>query len=361
MESRTRSERPRTRTGHEPGPDPFLRRVVTAVGVGALALVLLVVLWQGVEILLVVFGGILLATFLLALRDFLTQYTAIPEGWALTLVVLLLTALIGVGGWLLAPQVLEQADELGEAIPQAVQEVEEYLGQYEWGRQLLDAVQGGTDSERVMEVTQLTLASASEVFGYLLTFIFVGLFVAANPTVYRNGIVRLVPQPKRDRAREVLDELGNTLRWWLIGQAMAMILIGVSTGIVLALFGIPLAIVLGILVGVLGFIPYLGPILGAIPVAMIAAMQGPTTLLYVMLAYTGVQVIEGYVVTPLIQHRMVYLPPALTITAQVLLGTLLGLIGFVLATPLAAVLMVFIQMTYVEGMLGDPVREEEQE
>jgi predicted PurR-regulated permease PerM len=161
----------------------------------------------------------------------------------------------------------------------------------------------------------------------------VGLFAAANPRLYVDGTVALVPLAKRERAREVMHRLGNALRWWLIGQAIAMLLIGVSTWLVLWAFGVPLAPVLGVIVGLLGFIPYLGPIIGVVPVALVAATLGTTTLLYVLAAYTAVQLVEGYVITPLIQHRMVYLPPVFTIITQILLGTLLGILGFVLALP----------------------------
>lgn len=343
------------------GPDPFLRRVFTAVGIAVLAVLLLGMLVLGAEILLAAFAGILAAVFLLVLRDFLTRYTGIPEGWSLLIVVLLLTAFAGVAGWLLAPQLVVQFEQLNEELPRALQEVEEFLQQYGWGREVLEAVEDGTQRETLMEWTQFTLASLGQLFSFALIVIFVALFVAANPEIYRQGMLRLVPLQRRERAREVLDRLGETMRWWLMGQVLAMIMIGVSTGILLALLGIPLAIVLGVIVGLLGFIPYLGPILGAVPVALIALMQGPTMLLYTMLGYAAVQTVEGYVITPMIQHRMVYLPPALTIVAQVLLGALLGLIGFVLATPLAAVLMVFIKLTYVEDTLGDRQDEEEEE
>ncbi|CAN5882701.1 AI-2E family transporter [soil metagenome] len=360
MESPRPARDSATREAHQPaGPDPFLRRVFTAVGIGVLALLLLGMLVLGAEILLAAFAGILGAVFLLMLRDFVTRYTGIPEGWSLALVVVLLTALVALGGWLLAPQFAEQFDQLMEEMPRRLQEVEQFLQQYGWGREVLDAVEGGAEDGAMMEWTQFTLASLSGLFSFLLVVVFVALFVAANPGMYRKGILRLVPLRKRARAEEIMDQLGSTMRWWLMGQVLAMILIGASVGILLAVLGIPFAIALGVIVGLLAFIPYLGPLLGAIPIALIALMQGPTMLLYTMLGYIAVQTVESYVITPMIQHRMVYLPPALTIVFQMLFGALLGIIGFVLATPLVALLMVFIKLTYVEGTLGDRQSEEE--
>jgi predicted PurR-regulated permease PerM len=131
-----------------------------------------------------------------------------------------------------------------------------------------------------------------------------------------------------------------------------MVVIGVSTMIVLFIFGVPLALVVGLIVGLLGFIPYIGPIVGLLPVAMVAATVDATTLLYVLLAYTGVQLVEGYVITPLIHERTVYLPPAFTVFFQILLGMVLGIKGIILATPLAAVLLVLSRF-YRRDFLGD--------
>jgi predicted PurR-regulated permease PerM len=193
---------------------------------------------------------------------------------------------------------------------------------------------------------------------YLLTALFVGLFAAANPALYRDGFIHLFPLPHRARLGEVLDRIGFTLRWWLIGQLFAMLLIGVSTTIVLWAFGVPLAIILGLIVGLLGFVPYLGPIVGLVPVALIAATQDLSTLAYVVAAYTGVQLLEGYVANPLIHQGTVHLPPASTVAIQMLMGAVIGVIGIVLATPLAAVLLVLTHFYRID-ILGD--REAEQD
>ena len=135
-------------------------------------------------------------------------------------------------------------------------------------------------------------------------------------------------------------------------MGVAMVLIGASVTILLMLFGVPLALVIGIIVGLLGFIPYIGPIIGLVPVALVAATVDGTTALYVIAAYTGVQLVEGYIIQPLIHERTVYLPPAFTVFFQILLGAVLGVIGIVMATPLAAVLLVLSRF-YRRDVLGD--------
>ena len=134
-----------------------------------------------------------------------------------------------------------------------------------------------------------------------------------------------------------------------------MIIIGVLTAVGLWLLGVPLALTLGLLAALLTFIPNIGPILAVVPAALLALLQSPTRALYVVLLYLGIQTVESYLLTPLMQKRTVSLPPALTIFAQVLMGILVGRIGLVLATPLTAALFVLVKMLYVEDILGDSI------
>jgi predicted PurR-regulated permease PerM len=345
-------------TGHpmaSQASEGYGRRLVQAVLVTALAGALLALAVLGIDILLAAFGGILFAILLRTLTGLLTRFTPLGDGVALTLVVLAGTALVVGAGWLLAPQIGAETDGFGQQAAEIAGDIEEFLQQHGWGRWILEQLQnGGGDGAAAGAMTALgsVFGAASAWSTYLLTGFFVGLFAAANPRLYIDGTADLFPIRHRTRVREVLHRIGNALRWWLIGQAIAMLMIGVSTWLVLWAFGVPLAPVLGVIVGLLGFIPYLGPIIGALPVALVAATLGATTFLYVIAAYTAVQMIEGYVITPLIQHRMVYLPPVFTIITQILLGSVLGILGFVLATPLAAVILVLSRF-YRADVLGD--------
>jgi predicted PurR-regulated permease PerM len=338
-----------------PARDPFLRRVASTVLVVALAALAVALLVLAVDIFLAAFGGILFAVLLHAAARVITDYTPVPKGWGYTTLLLLGALLLAGGGVLLVPVVQEQAENAAQQVPEIVSDVQRYLEQREWGRWVLERVQnGGGDgaAEGVAAAAGGFASTLSDWFYYFLTAFFVGVFAAAKPKLYMEGTANLFPLRKRARVLHLLGELGHTLRWWLVGQGLAMILIGVSTFLVLWAFGIPLALVIGIIVGLLGFIPYIGPILGLVPVAIVAGTQGVATLFYVVLAYVLVQLVEGYVITPLIQHRMVYLPPVFTIVMQVVLGKLLGVLGFILATPLAAVVLVLSRF-YREDVLGE--------
>jgi predicted PurR-regulated permease PerM len=305
----------------------------------------------GIHVLLAIFGGLLLGVLLHALSAFVAGRTGLSYPWALGGVVTLLLIMLGLGGWFLGGQIAQQADEISQSVPQMIREIKGKILQQGWGRWVLQQAENAPN-ELPMEAGSGVLEAVSNWGTYLLTVFFVGLFAAARPMYYRRGLVGFFPRRHRPLVDEVLGEIGYTLRWWLIGQAIAMGIIGLSTGLMLWAFGVPLALVLGVTVGLLGFIPYLGPIIGLVPVALVAATQGTTTLVYVLLAYTVIQMLEGYIATPLIQKRMVYLPPLVTIAFQVLFGTVLGILGFTLATPLAAVLLVLSRF-YRREVLGD--------
>jgi predicted PurR-regulated permease PerM len=332
----------------------YVRRVGLTLALTLLSAVLALVVVIGINVLLAAFAGLLFAVMLNAGARATEDHTPLGYGLALTLLVVIIVAVLVGAGWLLAPQVAEQADELAQVLPVLLADIEAFLAQYGWGQWLLQRLQDGEMADgAIFGAGGGVLASLSNVSTYLLVAVFVGLFAAANPGLYVEGTVSLTPLRHRERMREVLAQLGHTLRWWLVGQAASMVIIGVSTGLVLWAFDVPLAIVLGIIVGLLGFIPYIGPILGTLPVAMIAATQGADTLLYVLLAYAAVQMLEGYVAVPLIHERTVYLAPVFTIVIQIILGVVIGMMGIIMATPLAAVLLVMSRF-YRRDFLGDP-------
>jgi predicted PurR-regulated permease PerM len=162
-----------------------------------------------------------------------------------------------------------------------------------------------------------------------------------------------VPIAKRTRTRAVLDAIGHALRWWLIGRVFSMAVVAAGTALGLYLLGVPLAITLGLIAGLLDFVPTIGPILATVPAALVALLQSPLQVLYVVLLYVAVQLVEGYLLTPLVQRYTIALPPVLTIVGVVLLGVLLGGLGLILAAPLTIVLFILVKMLYIEDVLGD--------
>ena len=282
-----------------------------------------------------------------------------PLSYKTSMGLFFVVTLLGLGGagWLVAPSIAEQADALSDSLPEAVERLRERAQQLPWTNELLqqrerieDSLPDGSSAFSVVSKVMGSVAGALSSF--VIAFA-IGVCLAINPPIYVCGLLKLVPLSYRPRAAEVLDESGATLRAWLLAKLLEMLLIGVLTTLGLWLLGIELALVLGLIAGLLSFIPNIGPVLAVIPALLLASLEGGRTVLYVAALYLFVQALESYVFTPWMQQRIVSVPPALTIGVQLLFGLLAGTLGLLLATPLAAVGMVLIRMLYVEDLLGD--------
>jgi predicted PurR-regulated permease PerM len=200
------------------------------------------------------------------------------------------------------------------------------------------------------------LMSAFNVIVAVIVIVFIALYLAAEPDLYTNGILHLVPKRHRAHGARVLGSVRYTLQWWLIGQGVTMVVIGVLTGLGLWLIGVPLWFLLGLLAALFNFIPNFGPLVSFVPAVLLALAMGPSAAMWVAALYVAAQSFEGYLLTPMVQKKAVLLPPALTITAQVLLGVTVGALGVMLAAPLTAAALVVIKMLYVEEVLGDEMK-----
>lgn len=325
-------------------------------GTYALVVLLVLLVVNATEVLLAVFGGVLLAVLLHGISRWLHRKTGIGERYALALTLAVVLAVAALGAWLMASAASEQADQLAERLPDAVDRLKQRLLAYdgiarlaEHADRLREALPG--DSER----TQYAAAFFSSTLGALgnaVFILFVGLFLAIDPRLYIRGLLLLVPTRHQARTGEVLEQTGEALHGWLVAKLIAMAVIGVLTSLGLFLLDIDLALILGLIAALLSFVPNFGPIISVIPAALIALVAGPQKALYVLALYAAIQAVESYALTPFLQQRIVRMPPALLLTMQVLLGVLAGLMGVIFATPLTAAAMTMVRMWYVEDMLG---------
>lgn len=322
------------------------------VGIVAATITLIILFWYIVDVLMLVFGAALLAIVLRAPTDWLTRRTFLAPAWSLTIVLVTLVALLTLGAALFGNAVADQVAQLVRQLPEIAGNILERLERYAW---LIQRVrpEGGFGGES--EFIGRGLRAVTTTFGAIAGFgiaILMAVFFAAQPDLYVRGFLRLIPVQRRERTHEVLSAVGHTLRRWLVGQLFLMLIVAVLTTVGLWFLGIQFALALGMLAGLLTFIPYLGPILSVIPAGLVALAESPLLAGYVVLLYVGVQSIEG-MLEPIVQQRAVYLPPVLLLFAQVVLGILVGALGVVLATPLAAAAMVVVNLVYVEDVLGD--------
>lgn len=338
----------------------FLHRVALTYGVGVIFLLVLAGIWYAAAALLLIFACVLFAILLYELSNVVHTRLHLRRKFALPAVVLVMLTVIGVGGWLMAPQISDQADKLAEVVPHSLAEVRAALSQYELPRKLMSTLPSDEQIRahlgKMAPNAGLFFSGILGAFGNVLIIVFVGIYFAAQPHVYIDGFVTLVPKRKRARARELVEEIGRTLAKWLVGKSISMVVVGTLTALGLSLLGVPLALILGIIAGLLDFIPYLGPLMAGVPAVLMAFSDSPTLALYTIGLFGLVQLIEGYMLQPMIEQKTVSLPPALTIVMQVLFGTLFGLAGVALATPLTAVLAVVVTMLYVQDVLKDDVK-----
>lgn len=197
------------------------------------------------------------------------------------------------------------------------------------------------------------LSSTVAVFAGLLLITFMAIYIGSDPELYHSGLLRLVPHTARPRAAELLTAIGNTLRRWLLTQLIAMLVIGTVTTVALMLLGVKAALSLGIIAGLLEFIPTIGPLLSAVPAVAMGFLDSPQKALMVVIAYGLIQFLENHILIPLLMKQGVDLPPVLTILGQALMAIVFGFLGLLVAVPLLAAGMVAIKMLYVEDVVGD--------
>ena len=155
--------------------------------------------------------------------------------------------------------------------------------------------------------------------------------------------------------KELLVSMGQALRWWLIGRFTSMVIVGILTGIGVWLAGIPLALTLGFIAATLSFIPIIGPALTLVPLVLVAVVEDPVLALWAAAIYLVIQFLESYFITPIVQKKAVFIPPAILISAQTLMGVLFGMLGILLATPIALLVIVAVQILYARDTLGEQV------
>lgn len=311
-------------------------------------------LYVAAELFLLLFVGILLSLLLRAVARPLEVH--MRPGIAFTLATLVFFAVISAMLLFFVPLLVDGFAQLVASLPKAVERIGEVLEDHPGAMRAIEdtlGVQGaGIASETLARVSGIFSTVVGVVFA-LLVVVFTGFYLAAEPDLYRRGLLRLLPLRSRAGADALLDELGGMLTRWMFGQFVSMSTIGVLIWLGLSLLGVPLAATLALAAALLTFIPTIGPILAAIPAVLVGFSVEPLLALWVALLYLVVESLESYLVTPLVQRQVVHLPPVLVLGAQLLLAVLYGLLGLFVAAPLTVAFMVLIRRLYVEGVLGD--------
>lgn len=325
----------------------FQKKVWIATGIIALVFILLWIIKVIFNVLLLLFAGSLIAIFFVGLAGIIQRKFGVKEGLSLAISIIVSLLLLGGFFWLTGNSISQQFNDLKETLPSAVENVKTKLSQSGLGRRMLETATSDDVSGQATSVLQTFFKSTFGVLGDIYVVLFLGIFFTVSPKSYINGLVKLVPPTGKQKASDVMDKLGASLSRWLKGQIFAMLVVFVLTAIGLLIIDVPMWLVLSLMAGLLNFIPNFGPLIAMIPAVLVGFLQGPTTALIVAGLYITVQVIESNFVTPQIQKRMLSIPPALIIIAQLIMGVLTGGWGLVLATPVMVVLMVLVRELYL--------------
>ena len=332
------------------------RTIVKGLLLAILFVVGALLLWQASGLVLLIFFGVLLAILLDAAGRLIVRYLPVSRTVAILATAFAAIIVLTAGIWLMGPNLAAQATKLGEDLTTFLKSAEQWA-------MSIDAVEESVDKASVDPMKLLPspaglIGSVSAMLGTtlgalanLVLVLAFGIYLALDPRTYADGALRLLPPGRRVRAGEVMDEMGRTLRHWLAGKALMMLLIGVVSYVALLLIGVPLALLLAVIAGATSFIPIIGPAIAGGLIVLVALTESWQLALWAIGFYLALQTLESYLLMPLIQSKAVDLPAGVVIASQVLFGILFGALGVALATPIAAVAAVAIRRLYIEDVL----------
>ncbi|MCD7058654.1 AI-2E family transporter [Pelagibacterium xiamenense] len=345
-ERRDRTDRPDANHAATP-----VRHMMTVVLLGVALVVGTFLVWQVIGVLLLVFAAFVVSSIFSMVAKHLHRWLRIPEPIALPTAIVLITASIGGFFVLTGAQLRSGAEELARRLPQDVEALAERLGIRDLTGQMGEALQNG---EALWNIVNYTGGLASVLTG-LLVVIVAGAFIAASPDTYRRGFLLLFPGHMRGRIDRAISATSRALELWLVSKVIMMLAVFAATTPGLYFIGVPYALTLGILAGVLEFIPFFGPIIAAAPALLVALSEGGTMVFWVAGLYLVIQQLENNLLVPLTQKYAVSLPPAVPLFSILLFASLFGVLGLLLALPLTVVVVVLIKQLYVRDVLGEHV------
>jgi predicted PurR-regulated permease PerM len=319
------------------------------IAIGVVALTLLA--WTLRDLFLLFFGAVLVSIIFDVVARPLRDRFGVPAPLALVSAVLAVAGLVAATIWLFGAEIIRQSDALGEMVPAAWQATLSRLDGWGLGgvaREAAAALQAGSGS--VANVGRIAVSVGSGFADFLLVLV-AAIYIAAQPDLYWAGILKIVPKQGRSLVSDALRASSRGLRLWLLGRLVSMATVGFLTWIGLSVIGVPSAVSLALLAALLEFIPFLGPILAAVPAVLLAFAAGPEKAFATVTLFLIIQQLEGNVLEPLIQQRAVELPPVILLFGMVAGGVLFGPVGIILGAPLTVVLYILVKRLYVREAL----------
>jgi len=324
----------------------YQQKVWIAGGIVALIVVLILLLKATFNVWLLILAGSLIAVYFRGLSGLIQKKTKWKEGACVAISVVGTLLLIVFLSWLIGAKVQSQIAELSDTLPKTVEQAKEKLNQSSLGQKIVQKISSPKAQQQAQSIVQSFFKTSFGVLGDIYVVLFIGIFFTASPKIYKEGVIRLIPPKGKPKAEKVLNDIGSSLKKWLKGKMFAMLVIFILTSIGLVILGMPMWLALALIAGILNFIPNFGPLIALIPAALIGLSQGTSSAIWVAVLYIAVQVAESNFITPMVQQKLIRIPPALIIIAQMLMAPLKGGWGLVLATPLMVILIVLVKDLY---------------
>jgi len=327
----------------------FSKKIWITGGIFSLIIVGLLLFKTLFGVFLLAVTGILLAVYFHGFSHLIHRKFHWPAGLCVFVSVLINIILLAGFFWFVGARLQKQLAELSDTLPQTIQNLKEQLSESDLGTKVLNYVSNAERTVKVESVAKKFFTGSFGVLSDLYVVLLFAIFFTADPMLYKKGFIRLLPPKAKHKGRKLLDELNAVLKKWIKAQIIGFFFIAVFTGIGLWILGMPLILTLALIAGILNFVPNFGPLIALIPAVLLGLMESPSTALIVACIYVGVQIIQSAVTQPIIQQKMVSLPPALTIFAQVALGMVAGFWGVLLASPIVVIVLKVVNRLYVEN------------
>jgi predicted PurR-regulated permease PerM len=322
-------------------------KVLQTTAIVCLAIIAILILRVAFNILLMALAGVLIAVYFHGLADVITSKTKMRREFALTISIGGTIVLIAIMGWFIGSKIQHQVAELSNTLPQTINLARAKISHTPVGQKLIEYT-AGNNSQKLADTATTFFSTSFGIIGDIYIILFLGIFFTADPSLYKNGIIFLFPAEKKSTGRLILKKIETALKGWLKSIIVSIILITILVAVGLSITGLPGTMVLGLITGVLEIIPNFGPVIAMIPGVLLALTISTKTALIVALIYIACQTLVGNVALPLLQKKMINIPPALTLLIQLIMGTLSGLMGIVLAVPLLAVIVIVVNELYVK-------------
>jgi predicted PurR-regulated permease PerM len=325
----------------------YTLKVWQTTAIVCLSLIIILILRVAFNILLMALAGVLIAVYFHGVAGLITAKTRIHRKPALFISIVGTIVLLVFMSWFVGSKMQRQVAELSNTLPQTIKVARTKIANTPVGAKVIEYT-SGDNSQKLVDTVTTFFSTSFGALGDLYIILFLGIFFTADPGIYKNGILFLFPSRMKSAGTNILKRIESALKGWLKSILVSIILITILVALGLSFIGLPATMVLGLITGILEIIPNFGPVIAMIPGVLLALTISTKTALIVAVIYIACQTIVGNIALPLLQNKIIHIPPALTLLSQLIMGILSGLLGIILAVPLLAILIIVIDELYVK-------------